>query len=428
MRRRLIWGGADVQDDEPLPGHRGRTDAGVVIAGQPPVPPGPAPGRSSAPFVGAAGRYRYLDNLKVVLIASVIGLHGVLGYIGTLDAWSYTGVREVTLSPVVEAALIVVVAPFGFFMMTLLFLIAGLLTERSLQRKGTPTFVRDRLLRLGVPFVIFVLVVQPTLIYALEHPLGTAPGSYWEEYLGEERSLDTGPLWFVGVLLILSLAYAGTTAHRRHRASASLRGPVTVRDLVVLAAFVAPASFLVRLVYPYGSEAGFSDLNFWQWPACIAAFAVGIRGFRRGWLDGIPDDLSRRCRVLTWVGLIAMAALLGVAGLHDVIGEMLGGWHWAALLFALVESPLTIFGSVWLLAVAKRRLDRSLPWGAALARSAYAAFLVQGLVLLGTAVVLRPVQLPAEAKAVVVAVCGVVGSFALGWVLVTRVRGLTRVL
>lgn len=70
--------------------------------------------------------------------------------------------------------------------------------------------------------MLYVLLVQPTLTYALEHAVGDAPGSFWAEYLGDERRLDTGPLWFVGVLLILSLGYAGWRALGRRL---TLAGP-----------------------------------------------------------------------------------------------------------------------------------------------------------------------------------------------------------
>jgi glucans biosynthesis protein C len=96
-------------------------------------------------------------------------------------------VREVTLSPAIEIALIVVFAPFGYVAMSLLFLVAGLLARPSLEHKGVAPYVRGRLLRLGVPFVVYVLLVQPAVMYALEHPLGAAPGSYWSAFLGEER-------------------------------------------------------------------------------------------------------------------------------------------------------------------------------------------------------------------------------------------------
>jgi hypothetical protein len=57
-----------------------------------------------------------------------------------------------------------------------------------------------------------------------------------------------------------------------------------------------------------------------------------------------------------------------------------------------------------------------------MARSAYGAFLLQGVVLIALMIALRPIGVPAEIKAVIVASLGVAGSFALAWVLVTRTR------
>ena len=53
-------------------------------------------------------------------------------------------------------------------------------------------------------------------------------------------------------------------------------------------------------------------------------------------------------------------------------------------------------------------------------RAAYAAFMIQGLVLLPAALSLRPTDLPVEMKAVIVAAVGIAGSFVFGWLLVTR--------
>ena len=130
------------------------------------------------------------------------------------------------------------------------------------------------------------LLVQPVLTYALQRQVGVAPGSFWEAYGGPERRLDTGPLWFVGVLLVFSLGYAGWRDIRSRRSSShephGARRDITVGTLALAALIVAPASFAVRLVYPYGSESGVSDLNFWEWPACIAVFALGVAASRRG--------------------------------------------------------------------------------------------------------------------------------------------------
>lgn len=376
----------------------------------------------------ATGREVYLDNLKVVLIATIIAIHAVLGYAGLVEVWTYTELRETTLSPVTEFVVFVLAAPFGFFLIGLLFLVAGLFTAPSVQRKGVPAYTRDRLLRLGVPYLGYVLVVQPAVTYLLGHPLGDAPGSFWQEYLAEDGShrLDSGPLWFVGTLLIFSLGYAVWVALR---GPGRLAGPVTVRGLGLLAAAVAVVSFGVRVVAPYGSEAGVLDLNYWQWPGCLAAFSLGIVAADQGWLRGVPVGLVRRSRAVTAIAIVLMFCLLLVAGLRDVVdSELLGGPHLLAAGFSVIDAVLVVFGPVWLLDVARRRLRGRLPMGEALARSAFGAFILQTPVLIGLAMALRPIGLPAEAKALLVAVGGVVLSFGLAHLLVSRVPGAARIL
>lgn len=94
-------------------------------------------------------------------------------------------------------------------------------------------------------------------------------------------------------------------------------------------------------------------------------------------------------------------------------------------MFAGVEATLTVFGPVWLLGAAQRHLHRRAWWaGQAAGRAAYGAFILQGPVLIGLAVAMRPLPLPAEAKGLAV----VAGSFALARLLITRIRGLARVL
>ena len=79
-------------------------------------------------------RRLYLDNAKALLIAAIIVMHAVLGYAGTMDAWSYTAVRETTLNEVVEILLLLVVSPFGFILMPLFFVMAGLLSLYFVRR------------------------------------------------------------------------------------------------------------------------------------------------------------------------------------------------------------------------------------------------------------------------------------------------------
>jgi hypothetical protein len=147
--------------------------------------------------------------------------------------------------------------------------------------------------------------------------------------------------------------------------------------------------------------------------------------------DGVPDRLRRQSGIatLTTAAAFAVVAAYGAAlggNFEQVWG---GGWHWRPLVFAAGESTLAVFGSVWLLAEAQRHLNRQLRWaGPVVSRSAYGAFMLQGLVLFGLAVAVRTLPLPAEVKALIVATGGIGGSFALAWLLISRVAGLARIL
>jgi hypothetical protein len=155
-----------------------------------------------------------------------------------------------------------------------------------------------------------------------------------------------------------------------------------------------------------------------------------VAATRAGWLTAVPHRLYRSCRTATLTTVAAFGVFVAFAANAGVVeDEVWGGWHWAALVFAALESALAVFGSVWLLGVAQRHLDRPLRWaGPTVRRSAYGAFMVQGFVLIGLAVALRPVPLPAEIKAVAVATGAVMGSFWLARLLVRRVPGMARIL
>ena len=373
----------------------------------------------------------YLDNLKLLLVAAIIAAHGALAYGDLESAWPYQDIQEVRLGVVSDVALSAVVVPGVLFTMGLFFLISGLITPGSVSRKGPRTFARDRLLRLGVPLVVWTLVLWPGAIWMSALAAGDAY-PFWSHLAKADPVLDTGPLWFVAVLLVFSLAYAAWRHWHSRRASpenaragsrrtAGLSG----RTLLAIAAGISLATMLVRLVFPVASgQIGQSHL--WQWPQFVALFGLGILAAQRGWLDPVPDRMRRGCGLAALGGVVAFVVLGAAMAISGVDPDFLSDEprvHWAPLTLAAIEGPLAVGASIWLLGFAQRRLDRRPGgFGRALVRSAYAAFLVQGVVLTGLMIALRPLGVPAEIKALTVAVLGVTGSFALAWLLVCRTR------
>lgn len=364
----------------------------------------------------ARERLAYLDNIKTLLIAGIIAAHAIQGY-SEFGSWTYQDVQEVTLSPPVETVFVVALVSLGaLFLMALFFLVSGLLTQDSLERKGSSRFASDRLLRLGVPFAVYTLVVWPLLEYALLEPFWHR--GFWRSYWDTDPLLDNGPMWFVGVLLFFSLALAAW--RKRFPLRTPSERALRWRDVALLSAAVGVATFLVRTVFPLDSNQPL-NIKLWGWPEYIALFGLGVVAARHGWLRPVPNGLARRCGIATLVGIVCSGLAVVSA---DVLGltedEYFGGWGGPALLLALVEGVVAVSAPIWILAFAQRHLNSSGPLRSAMARSSYMAFMLQGPVLVALALALRPVAVPGDVKALVVATLGIMGSFALAWPLVTR--------
>jgi peptidoglycan/LPS O-acetylase OafA/YrhL len=347
-------------------------------------------------------RLAYLDNLKVILVAGVIFGHAWAGY-DQLGSWAYTDARETSIAPVTETVLEILLGPFGLFAMGFFLLIAGTLTPGSVSRKGSGRFARDRLLRLGIPLVVFTYVLWPPMAYLMDRVAHRPYRFPW-------TNPDPEHLWFLEVLLLFSLGFA---VWYRFFGAPRVDGELRLPVLLWLAAGVAVATFLVRLRFPLDSTQ-FADLHLWQWPQYVALFALGLLGR----LDPVPDRLLRVCGIAALVGVLGIAACAGVVALRHVPpARFFGGFNPAALVPAAAEGLLAVTVSVWLLGLAQRHLNR--PWDFA-SRGAYVAFLVQGHVLVGLALLLRPVGVPAEVKGLAVSVLGVVLCFGLGWLSAAR--------
>jgi acyltransferase-like protein len=246
--------------------------------------------------------------------------------------------------------------------------------------------------------------------------------------------LEPGPMWFVEVLLIYSLGYAAWQQWRTHHAfqyaTPSRQGAngshlVQGRTLVVLAVGISLATLLVRPLFPFDSRQA-RMVKLWQWPQYLGMFGFGIVAVQRGWLECVPERIRRKCGLAV---LLALAALLlafaAIALAGSSTNSTARGVHWAPAVLAALEGPIAVGACVWLLGAAQRHLNR--PPGAraralarALARAAFAAFVVQGPIIIGFQIALRPLGLPAEINALTVACAAVAGSFALAWVLVSH--------
>ncbi|MGZ3624729.1 MAG: acyltransferase family protein [Ktedonobacteraceae bacterium] len=171
---------------------------------QTPSPLSSATGAAPTLQTGASHdpRMLYIDNLRVLLISMVIVVHLAVTY-GAVGSWYY---HDPTNLP--TAIILTFISGPGMASgMGIFFLIAGYFTPGSYDRKGSKSFLQDRLVRLGIPLLIYDLLLDPLVV----NIASGLQGSYWRfygNYLLHEKGIANGPVWFIAVLLLFSLVYA----------------------------------------------------------------------------------------------------------------------------------------------------------------------------------------------------------------------------
>jgi len=100
-------------------------------------------------------RLFHLDNLRVYLTILVILHHTAIAY-GAVGDWPIVDPAVDDISPIF---LTFFTAVNQSYFMSAFFLLAGYFTPRSLDRKGRASFIKDRLIRLGIPLLLFTTII-----------------------------------------------------------------------------------------------------------------------------------------------------------------------------------------------------------------------------------------------------------------------------
>ncbi|HWI65195.1 MAG TPA: acyltransferase family protein [Symbiobacteriaceae bacterium] len=377
-------------------------------------------------------RYWYLDNLKVVLTALVILHHTGQPYGPTGGFWYF----EDSLS----------FEPLGIFFrinasffMGLFFLVSGYFMPGSFDRKGAAAFVKDRLLRLGLPLVTLFVTVIPGIMYVSYRGIrgGTLP--FWsyitQIYLGggprpeglvspSWPELQFGHLWFVEHLLFYAVCYAiGRRLWRRRQAPPVGPQRPAPGDLAIVAyiAALSAVTVLIRVWYPIDRWVAF--LGFIQMePAHVAQYLsfliLGAAAYRRGWLSSFAAARGFRW-LAAGVGLSLLYAGLVQAGLW---------WgHVPGWLDSVWECAFAVSIAIGLLTLGRERLNTESRFWQALSADAFAAYLFHVPVIVALQFAMAPIGAPALVKFLVVGVVGVVATFAVSH-LIRRIPGVSRIL
>ncbi|RXH58155.1 acyltransferase family protein [Granulicella sibirica] len=338
---------------------------------------------SSAP----GGRDLSIDYLRTTLTLLVLAHHSSLAY----TSWAHFNREHIFLStaPIVDTtrwAFFDYAENFNdVFFMSLMFLVSGLFVYPALRKHGTLRFLRDRLLRLGVPFVFAVTLLMPIAYYA-SWQLSDRNAGFFDFY--ERLALAgfaAGPPWFVWVLLFFDVVLALALAPFQLAVPLAERSMRSLRRHTIAAvcgAFVLSAiTYLPMLkMYGFGTWSQFltSPLSFQVSRIGLYAlwFLFGFLIGGTGLNDGI---LSREGSLARHWPLWVAACILAYNALWFVPKcPLLHGL--STLTQGAIEATLwvgsCVMSSVGFLAFFRGASLQARSWMLSLSKSAYVMYLV----------------------------------------------------
>jgi glucans biosynthesis protein C len=323
-------------------------------------------------------RLLFVDNIRIFLTILVILHHLIIIYSGS-GGWIYHEGREDLITSALGAWFTSV--NHSYFM-GLFLLIAAYFVPGSYDRKGAARFLKDRLIRLGIPLAVYSWVIRPLFLFAGLSAFGELNLSFFEwysqQYFRDYGLIGGGPLWFVSALLLFSVIYAvvrrflepGTEKPKE------AEGFPSNVAIALCALCIALVSFIVRLWFP--SDTVFSPLSFQlaDFTQYIALFIAGLVAYRRNWLMNLPEKVGSRWLAIA-VLMIFVYPFFGLAfGALTDNTPFKGGWHWQAFVAALLQSFLCVSMVIGLVYLFRRCLDRQTPLAGFLSRNAYTAYLI----------------------------------------------------
>ncbi|ANZ41487.1 hypothetical protein BBK82_41565 [Lentzea guizhouensis] len=362
-------------------------------------------------------RVFHLDNLRIFLTFLVVAHHSAAPF-SNLDVWPNW---QQPASAAAALPLDLLLLGNQTFFMGFFFLLSGCFAPGAADRRGPRSFAVERLRRLGIPLLAFIVLLRPLFVLPAYFDLPAATRPSFVVFYATEWAV--GPAWFLEVLLVFSLAYA-VWRHLRGTGEPVRSRPLRRRDLVAFTFVLAVATYVWRIFVPLGTYEPVLGLPSPAYlPQYALLFAAGIVAYRRRWLQALP-------RRSGWFGVLLVVVSfvpLALGGYRGLVGaDELAGYDLPHLALSGWESMFAVGVVLVLLRVFERFFAGTSRFSRYLADNAFAVYLVHAPVIVGIVAVLQPFDAAPVSKFLLTLVFAAVASWGISGAL-RRVRAVRAV-
>jgi len=384
---------------------------------------------TTVPAAAPPGRLPFIDNLRWVMIMLVVSMHSAVTY-SHLGGWYYK--EDPAPAPLMTLGFATYQVFLQAFFMGFLFLLAGYFVPGAYDRKGLGRFLRDRAVRLGIPALIYMLVIQPLNVQGLLRSYYDITTPFPEAYWHYVRSLrfvgQSGPMWFTVALLIFCLFYGLARLIGRGQPAKAALAPLPGHlHVIALGLLMALCTFLVRIVQPMGTN--ILNMQLCYFSQYILLFSVGLLAWRRNWLLRIPYAFGMK-----W---FTLALTVGVAGWFAIaipvfqahaVAQLSGGVTWQSAAFSLWESFFCLGVCLGLTVWFREKFNRQGRLTQWLSDNCFAVYMFHPPVLIAVTLALQGWAAPKPLKFLTTTVLGVVLTYLASSLVLRRIPLLRRVL
>ena len=326
-------------------------------------------------------RVLFIDQIKAVMIALVIAEHVLLA-IRIPGAWFGIHIpSDGSAHPLFIGISSWSLYFFNTFFMYMLFLISGYFVPRSVHKKGVTRYLKERLLRIGIPFLFGLLLINSSswLLGRL------SPGSATADMPWRDLPFNQlGVLWFLVVLFAFDLLYCGWVQLRGDRFGIDTSVPTPQLRSWLMSAVVLAIIEVVMV----------TQTQFWaavaRWPlgglevqgphifTYLFLFFLGCKASSHRWLERLDAQL-----IVRWFRFSFVLAL-GLLGIYLALtfnGSLSNEIEKISLLGSLLN-PFIGWGMMgYLLLWFQRNENRFGQWLANAGVDSFGAYIIHTLVL-----------------------------------------------
>ncbi len=343
--------------------------------------------------------------LRAFIIMLVVAHHAAIPYHIILPQSNASSLSEHlqsmrAISPVIDeqrSGMLSLFASFNDnFFMALLFLLSGLFVWNSLKSKGKFNFFRDRLIRLGLPIAVMV-ILRPLTYYMTYLQTGGNAGlsDFWQQW--SSVGWRGGPIWFIELLLLFDIIVvlaAGLKVNmnglfKKMQPDVPFQ-PVKFFMLLVLLSAVA----YIPISAIYGSffwlQVGPAQIQinrlFLYAVYFLAGIFLGAYGIERTFL--MPDSKLARHWIIWTIAALAIFLISVIISISSANEILIGFFH----IFSCATISLAFLAIFLRFAQRQRRIFDSF------FHNSYGVYVIHYGVVSGLSYALLGAQLPAIAK------------------------------